>query len=75
MGVYVDDILLTGDDLSEMMLLKAALDAEFRIKDLGTLNYFLGIEFVFVLEGLFMTQKKFVAELLQEATTGVPFSF
>ena len=42
--VYVDDIIVTGDDLEEMGRLKEKLAREFEIKDLGRLKYFLGIE-------------------------------
>jgi Reverse transcriptase (RNA-dependent DNA polymerase) len=42
--VYVDDIVLTGNDLVEMKRLKASLAKEFKMKDLGELCYFLGIE-------------------------------
>ncbi len=42
--VYVDDIVVTGDDKEEMALLKECLAQEFEIKDLGRLKYFLGIE-------------------------------
>lgn len=42
--IYVDDILLTGNDLDEMERLKKFLLKRFRIKDLGNLKYFLGID-------------------------------
>lgn len=42
--VYVDDILLTGDNLTIIADLKAALRAKFSIKDLGEAKYYLGLE-------------------------------
>lgn len=42
--VYVDDIIITGDDLLEMNNLKKSLASEFETKDLGSLNYFLSME-------------------------------
>ena len=42
--VYVDDIVLTGDDLEEMQRLMEYMAKEFEIKDLGELKYLLGIE-------------------------------
>jgi hypothetical protein len=42
--VYVDDMILTGDDSEEMRTLQEYLSAEFEMKDLGQLKYFLGIE-------------------------------
>lgn len=41
--VYVDDIIVTRYDLSERKQLKDKLPIEFKIKDLGQLKYFLGI--------------------------------
>ena len=43
--VYVDDIILTGDDLEELADLKRRMAQDFEIKDLGMLKYFLGMEF------------------------------
>ena len=57
--VYVDDIVLTGDDLIEMKQLKTYLTREFEIKDLGDLKYFLGIEVARCKEGLFISQRKY----------------
>jgi Reverse transcriptase (RNA-dependent DNA polymerase) len=42
--VYVDDIILTGNSPAALQSLITALNSEFSLKDLGTLNFFLGIE-------------------------------
>ena len=52
--VYVDDIVLTGDDCNELEKLKGKLAEEFEIKDLGALKYFLGMEFARSKEGIFV---------------------
>jgi len=62
--IYIDDILLTGNDLREMNHLKACLLKCFRIKDLGDLRYFLGIEFSRSKEGIYMTQRKYALDIL-----------
>ena len=42
--VYVDDIIITGSDKEGMQATKEFLKSVFDIKDLGEMNYFLGIE-------------------------------
>ena len=66
MIVYVDDIILTGDDMTEIERLKKALASEFEIKDLGELKYFLGMEFARSKKGIFVSQRKYVLDLLKE---------
>ncbi|XP_014496547.1 uncharacterized protein LOC106758128 [Vigna radiata var. radiata] len=39
-----DDIVLAGDDIQEIQTVKALLNAKFKIRDLGQLKYFLGLE-------------------------------
>jgi len=41
--LYVDDILLTENDLTKIQLVKDGLLQQFWIKDFGNLKYFLGI--------------------------------
>jgi len=47
--VYVDDTILVGNDKEDIARIKQALNQTFKIKDLGKLRYFLGIEVTTVL--------------------------
>ncbi|RVX10421.1 Retrovirus-related Pol polyprotein from transposon TNT 1-94 [Vitis vinifera] len=64
--VYVDDIIITRDDEEGIGNLKKLLAREFEIKDLGQLRYFLGMEVGRTKEGILVTQRKHVLDLLQE---------
>ncbi|XP_070043175.1 uncharacterized protein [Nicotiana tomentosiformis] len=66
LAVYVDDILLVGDDISEMESLKSFLDNQFKIKDLGEVHYFLGLEVSTQPQGFLINQHKFTKELIAE---------
>ncbi|GKB83804.1 putative RNA-directed DNA polymerase [Tanacetum coccineum] len=61
--IYVDDMIITGNDESEIKKLKEGLCAEFEMKDLGNLRYFLGIEVMRSQQGIFICQKKTEAKL------------
>ncbi|XP_013589286.1 PREDICTED: uncharacterized protein LOC106297627 [Brassica oleracea var. oleracea] len=65
--IYVDDIIITGSDKEGIISTKAFLKASFDIKDLGELKYFLGIEMCRSKEGLFLSQRKYTLDLLNEA--------
>lgn len=62
-AIYVDDIILGGSNVEEIVRLKQHLHDTFSIKDLGLINYFLGME-VSHTTGIVVTQKKFTKELL-----------
>lgn len=62
--VYVDDIVLTGDNINEMTHVKVILNNEFRIKDLGPLRYFLGLEVARSSSGILLNQRNYSLDLL-----------
>ncbi|RVW42232.1 Retrovirus-related Pol polyprotein from transposon RE1 [Vitis vinifera] len=64
--VYVDDMVVTGNDPEERKALQNYLSREFKMKDLGYLKYFLGIEVSRSSEGIFLSQRKYALDLLQE---------
>ena len=65
--VYVNDIILTGDSLYEFHHIKNVLDDLFKIKDLGQLKYFLGIEVAHSKSGISLCQRKYCLDLLSDS--------
>lgn len=64
--VFVDDLVLTGNSIDEIENFKVFLKKKFKIKDLGELKYFLGIEVLKTKTGLCLNQRKYCLELLHE---------
>ncbi|KAJ0435743.1 putative RNA-directed DNA polymerase [Helianthus annuus] len=64
--VYVDDIIVTGNSDVEIVKIKKQLSDSFQIKDLGVLKYFLGIDVMYVDDGVCLNQRKYCLELLSE---------
>jgi hypothetical protein len=62
--LYVDDILLTDNHSSLLTSVIDVLTQEFDMKDLGTLTYFLGQQVSYSSSGLFVSQSKYIKELL-----------
>lgn len=65
--VYVDDILITGSDMTYIDQLIVTLNARFVMKDLGELSYFLGIEVIKFDSGMLLSQTKYAMDLIDKA--------
>ena len=66
MLIYVDDILITGNDVNAILTLKQFLHSRFWIKDLGNLKYFLGIEVSRSKKGISISQRKYTLGILKD---------
>ncbi|KAE8708634.1 hypothetical protein F3Y22_tig00110336pilonHSYRG00004 [Hibiscus syriacus] len=63
--VYVDDLIITGDDEAEILQTKENLSVRFQMKELGQLKHLLGLEVDRTHEGIFMCQQKYGKDLLK----------
>jgi len=63
--VYVDNIIVTGNNLPAINTLISSLQAEFKLKDLGNLSYFLGIHVHHDTQHLHLNQSKYIVDLLR----------
>ena len=64
--VYVDDLLMTGNNESYIASIKKDLKKIFEMTDMGHLHYYLGIEVTQHPKYIFLSQKKYVGELLSK---------
>lgn len=67
MIVYVDDIVLTSNSPQAIDTIKAVLNSNFHIKDLGVLKYFLGLEVSHLASRISVYQKKYCLDLLADS--------
>ena len=63
--VWVDDIVLASSDPQLMASTKSHLSQEFKMKDLGQLNHFLGIDFNRSNGQISMSQEEYIEKILK----------
>jgi len=64
--VYVDDVVFSESDISEINNITSLLDLTFKIKNLGDLTYFLGFEVTRTNKDVHLCQRKYTLDLLNE---------
>ena len=66
-GVYVDDLIITGSSLEEVTRFKHEMTSLFKMSDLGELSYYLGIEVQQKGSMITLFQASYAKKLLQKA--------
>ena len=64
-SLYVDDLIFTGNDESMFVKFKNSMKLEFDMTDLEKMKYFLGVEVLQNLEGIYISQRKYAKEILE----------
>ncbi|GAU33542.1 hypothetical protein TSUD_143350 [Trifolium subterraneum] len=65
-SLYVDDLLVIGNESNSLSQFKQAMENEFEMTDLGEMKYFLGMEIFQSSAGIFISQKKYALEVLKK---------
>jgi hypothetical protein len=64
-SIYIDDLIFIGDDKDMMCDFKRSMLREFDMTYLGSMRFFLGIEVLQRIDGIFIYQKKYALEILK----------
>ena len=63
--LYVDDMIITGDNVAEITGLRDDLSIQFEMKILGEVGCFLGLQLEKAKDGFFLSRKRYATSLLE----------
>jgi hypothetical protein len=66
-GVYVDDLIITGSDRDNIRSFKEEMAATFKMSDLGLLHYYLSIEVNQSVSGISLSQGAYTMKILERS--------
>jgi hypothetical protein len=67
LGVYVDDLIITGGDTRAVAKFKVHMQKIFKMSDLGLLSYYLGLEITQGAQGIMLRQSAYATKVLEKA--------
>jgi hypothetical protein len=65
--VYVDNVILASNDYTAITQFITSQDQQFKLKDLGTLKFFLGLEVTRSVKGILLSQRKYALEISEDS--------
>ncbi|KAD7476886.1 hypothetical protein E3N88_00022 [Mikania micrantha] len=65
-GIYVDDLIVTGNNVEHIVKFKRQMERKFEMSDLGTLSYYLGLEVIQGKDGIKIKQSCYAKKILQQ---------
>lgn len=65
--LYVDDMVITGDNHIGITKLQQYLSQQFEMKNLGRLSYFLSLEIALDSSNYYLSQAKYATDILSQA--------
>ncbi|GJV25713.1 ribonuclease H-like domain, reverse transcriptase, RNA-dependent DNA polymerase [Tanacetum coccineum] len=65
-GVYVDDLIVTGNNVEDLQNFKSQMEEKFEMSDLGLLAYYLGIEVTQTRDGISIKQSGYANKILRK---------
>lgn len=68
-GVYVDDLVITGNNSEEIDIFKSEMKHLFKMSDLGLLHFYLCIEVQHSADGISLSQATYARQILKKAGT------
>jgi histone deacetylase 1/2 len=65
--IYINDIIITGSDIGSINRVITLLQGDFAVKDMGKLSFFLNIEAIRTDDGLYLSQRRYILDLLMRS--------
>ena len=62
--LYVDDLVIGGENLKDIEQVKTQLSGKFEMKDMNELHYFLGMKVIWTPNGILLTQRHYILNIL-----------
>ncbi len=64
--MYVDELILLADVIEDLIDLKSLLSEHFKMKDMGQLHYYLGVNVVYGKDFIWLHQNQYIESKLRK---------